>query len=469
MENKILMNISNFILGKINHARDNFTFQTEIACFNKQEILNEISTMVFHLNKIGIKPGHKILVSGSLNEQYWITLIAVWSLGGIIIPIDPKISQDQFNTILEIAKPHYLCGNAAQYDNEFLSKQNDCDAIDNNNTAAILFTSGSTGTPKGVVLSHQSLIKNCFSTLRRINLSSQRKILIATNYHYTSTLCHFLAAILSECSFLTTNRLLMQSDLVNLFLENECTAIGGSPIHLRWVAEGCLQQNNSNLLWAMSSGDYLSPDIIDTYLTYLPNTKLYTVYGLTELAGRFCILPAEELKFSPGSVGRPIDCLSLRIVDENGISLEPEQEGEIIASGETLMDGYLGQEAQHGEFKTGDIGYLDKNNRLYLSGRKDDVFKCAGQKISLIHIQQQIHKLNLFKEFAVLPVPDMNVGHLPCLFYVLENANLEKSTILKRLREVLTGAHCPKKLIPVSELPRLGSGKLNRKALLGLV
>ena len=131
------------------------------------------------------------------------------------------------------------------------------------------------------------------------------------------------------------------------------------------------------------------------------------MYGLTEVSGRLCVLPPAELDVKVGSVGRPIG--DMRVVARRGDLTEaaPGEQGELYVTGSLLMQGYLDEPeitaktlTAHG-LKTGDFGKVDESGAVWIAGRKDDIIKRGGEKVSIIHVQEALQGLGRFADVAV--------------------------------------------------------------------
>ena len=157
----------------------------------------------------------------------------------------------------------------------------------------------------------------------------------------------------------------------------------------------------------VSSGDHLPLPVIEKFRRVLPGVRLFNMYGLTEVSGRLCILPPADLDARVGSVGRPIG--DMRVVARRGDGAEaaPGETGELFVTGSLLMQGYLGEPeitartlTAHG-LRTGDFGRVDESGAVWIAGRKDDIIKRGGEKVSIIHVQQALQGLGRFADVAV--------------------------------------------------------------------
>ena len=159
-------------------------------------------------------------------------------------------------------------------------------------TAAILFTSGSTGTPKGVQLAHRALLQNALGTAAMLPTRPDDTLFIAIPFRFVSSVSHFLVTTLTGGCFAGTEKPVMAADLVDQLKASGATAFGGAPLQLRWIADQ-MDEAELELRWLMSSGDHLSSDIVEKLAATQSNPSVLAVYGLTELAGRFCVLRPE--------------------------------------------------------------------------------------------------------------------------------------------------------------------------------
>jgi acyl-coenzyme A synthetase/AMP-(fatty) acid ligase len=276
----------------------------------------------------------------------------------------------------------------------------------------------------------------------------------------------------SGATFSATENKLMYYELPQYLLTRQATCFGGSPIQLRWITEWCMTQQPIPLRLLMSSGDNLSISIIADINQYMPNTEIHVMYGLTEVGGRLSILHPNELNERKGSVGKPIGKLKLQIIDEEGILCAPQKPGNICVSGDYLFSGYLNDKSplEPFGFNTGDVGYLDADGYLYLLGRSDQVFKCAGKKVSTFPINNALRSIDAFQDSIAVPIAHDMLGHVPCVVYSLKkNAIFNKGNALSILRKILPANHLPRNFIEVAHIPRTGSGKPKYKQIASLI
>jgi acyl-CoA synthetase (AMP-forming)/AMP-acid ligase II len=428
------------------------------------------------LHAAGVHPGDHVWVSSGRGSAFWVDLVAVWLHGAVAVPVEPTPSEAVAAAMAERTSPAavfadggriwpsqaVVVASAARADWEAAPATPRPEA-----PAAVLYTSGSSGTPKGVRLTHEALLGNARATLAAIPLQRSDRLAIAMPFHFTSAICHFLAACLRGATLLGTERTLLPADLAAFMRAQAPTCFGGAPLQLAWIADA-LRQEQAPLRWLMASGDQMTPAVEDRVSTAFPSAVVVAAYGLTEVGGRLCVRSEPDPPGDRGSVGRPVGDMRIAVRADDGAALPPLQTGEIWVDGPYLFDGYVGEDPRIPSrgFRTGDLGFVDTHGRLHVQGRIDDVFKCAGQKVSAVRIANALQVLPGIVDAAVIPIDDARIGTVPAAFVVLATGEkFDKAAMMRSLRASLPPNHLPHSLTELPAIPRTGSGKVRREAL----
>ncbi|MGI9493843.1 MAG: class I adenylate-forming enzyme family protein [Geminicoccaceae bacterium] len=447
--------------------------------------LARIAARMASLDAGGAKPGERVIVLSGRGNAFWCDMIAVWAVGGVAVPIVASMSAGHIDAVMDRAEPRFIIGRQDQIGEAFsmprhlddVGGYSDAGALDRmvdrapEQTAAILFTSGSTGVPKGVQLAHRALLQNALGTAAMLPTRPDDTLFIAIPFRFVSAVSHFLVTTLTGGCFAGTEQPIMPADLIDHLRAIGATAFGGAPLQLRWIADQ-LDEAGLDLRWLMSSGDHLSSDIVDKLAATSCNPSVLAVYGLTELAGRFCVLRPELALNKNGSVGLPIPGLDLELRGDDGRPVEVGEIGSVHARGTPVMDGYRQDEAatravidDAGWFETGDFGVLDEDGFLFLRGRRDNVFKTSGLKVSGQLIADALMRTGSFSDVAVFPIEDPIAGHVACAYYCMPpERDLQKGAVLRALRESLPVNHLPARFERLARIPRTASGKIDRAA-----
>lgn len=440
----------------------------------------------------GIIAGDRVMVANLRGNAYWLDHFALWSIGAIGVPTERTAPASRLDEVVEDVDPGFLCGRlengagsaadtviilpalseAAGVGNDDVSADLlQRDPFEANCLALYTFTSGTTKRPKVVPLSHGMLLANARASASQLPYDENERVFAPIPFRFISAISHCLVTVLQKATYLGSETPLIKGDMVSTMQDWQSTAFGGSPLQVRWIAEtGDDTDVNFELNWIMSSGDNLPIDIIDRLVVQMPNSKVIVAYGLTEVAGRFCMLDPDLLKKRRGSVGRPIHGMRLSVRNEDDRPCEPGEIGNVFASGGGVFDGYLNFPEENSQvmtphgFLTGDLGIIDEDGYLYLRGRSDEVFKSAGQKVSALLIAQELIKLGIFTDVAVTDQPHPILERVPHVYYVpKDGVEFKKGEILRSLRKTLPSNHIPQGFTAVDRIPRTGSGKLDRR------
>ena len=483
---------------------------TRGRAYTYAEMLQRATAVAAALRAAGGGRGRRVALHLEEYDQFFTCMLGVWLAGGVVVPLNTSLPQADADWLIGKAVPDVLvlatddacpgegparlvvtadadgrvdglrpagaaAGGAAAAAAGPTAAE-DLEAVREDEPAMIMFTSGTTGLPKGVCQTLRAVSSNAGHVALTLGLQGDDRIFINTPPYFTSGICHFLTLLAAGGGVAGQLGFFFGAGLLDEMETLGCTGFGGAPAHLVRVVEPLEEPRVHSLRFWVSSGDHLPLPVIEKFRRVLPGVGLFNMYGLTEVSGRLCILSPADLDRRVGSVGRPIG--DMRVVARRGDGSEaaPGGTGELYVTGSLLMQGYLDEPAisartltEHG-LKTGDFGHVDESGAVWIAGRKDDIIKRGGEKVSIIHVQQALQGLGRFADVAVLAAPDAILGHVPVAFVVpLEPEGFKASRLLRELRAVLPSSSLPSRVIAVAAIPRTGSGKAVRAELRALL
>ncbi len=484
-------NIARLVLARLSVDQTRPAMGDEAVSLTRAQLLREVRDQARALVDQGIGAGDYVVIVGGRGIRYWVDVFAAWVVGAVAVCVEETIEAAHGAAVLDLTSATHVlaagvatpesfaglteiaAGPEAPTDTAPVALSEIPFAADVPDLAGIIFTSGTTGLPKPVPLSHRALLLNALGTGERLRLNEDDRLLTATPYRFISSISHILVTLMSGASYWGIERRLMIKDLLDVLNGLEITAFGGSPFHMQYIAMAGAERL-PHLTWAMSSGDHLRTEVIDQILEKFPGFRLHVAYGMAELGGRFCMLPPERLADKKGSVGFPINGLEIVVLDEDRTPCPPGEIGDVHVRGHIAFTGYLGREdenakvlSEHG-FLNGDKGYADTDGFIFLAGRSDSVFKRSGLKVSAQVIADALLDLDAVRDAWVTGLADDTEGMVPVAYIAWEGDALAQPDLLKALRAELAPNHLPAKVVTLPEIPRTGSGKVDRRRLRAL-
>lgn len=449
-----------------------------------------IMKAVIIFKNYGISSTDKIILSATNSASFVFGYFAAHLLRAIVIPVDPKISYNNFQVIVEQTSPakiffsYKIISNSESIEDldKSLSitdeKLNISVQIESEDIADILFTTGTTGKPKGVVLTHKNILTASMNINKYIGNSFEDIEVVPLPLSHSFGLGRLRCNMLTGGTIILTDNIVLVKKIFDALKKWNATGFCSVPagIELLLKIGGNKLNELSSQLKYIEIGS--APMNINTKLQImklLPNTKLCMHYGLTE-ASRSCFLEFHADKEKLTSVGKPLPNVLVNILDDKKNILSVGEVGNIYVSGEHVMKEYLNLKETTKEtifdnwLNTGDIGKFDNENYLYLLGRQREVINVGGLKVCPDEIEEYINELSFIDDCACVGIPDPSLisGEIIKAFIVLKDNNeqyFSKFAIVNYLRQKIEQYKIPLEYELINQIPRTSSGKIQRQLL----
>ena len=342
--------------------------------------------------------------------------------------------------------------------------------------AAVIYTSSSTGPAKGVMLSHLNMVAAADSITTYLGSREDDVILDILPISFDYGLYQVLMAFRMGATVILGKPLVFVNEALDLIESERVTGFPGVPtiFSLLLGMKDLQRRDFSSLRYITNTAAALPVPHIRQLREIFPNVKLFSMYGLTECK-RVSFLPPELIDQKPDSVGRAMPNEETSIVDEAGDRVATQQVGELVVRGSNVMLGYweLPEESaaclRPGRYPgervlyTGDLFRMDEEGDLYFVGRKDDIIKSRGEKVSPREVESVIHGLGGVREVAVVGVPDPVLGEAVKAFVVLEDGSkLTVEEILRYCAANLENVLMPKSVEIGASFPITPTGKVDK-------
>ncbi len=410
---------------------------------------------------------------GFYSSLLWITCL---SFGHRLIPISKDTPDDMINELIQFFNPSifitdtsYTNKNIQIINNQTLEKIINRQIINTitpkGGGSVCLTTSGSTGKPKKILLSENQIVNTAINVVD-VHNSSEDDICFNTLFFF-----HINAPVIALSSTLISGGIIVNS---SKFSKSEFWNIIGK-YNITWVNSvptiiNILLDTDSNhpleSLKFIRTGSAPIPVKNITKFEEKFGIPIIETYGLSEAASQIVANSINKRKI--GSVGIPRG-VDLIIVDQNNkdiIILKNEEKGEITIKGNSVISSYLEEVSKDsfvsGYFKTGDIGYIDADGFVYITGRKKDIIICNGENIYPKEIEEVILKHNQIKEVVVMGNPDKIKGESITAFIVNNTTDFSINEFNKWLSSKIPLHTLPQKYILVKEIPKMKNYKIDK-------
>jgi amino acid adenylation domain-containing protein len=345
--------------------------------------------------------------------------------------------------------------------------------------AAIIYTSGSTGEPKGVMLTHRNMLTAATSIAAYLGNMENDVILCALPLAFDYGLYQMIMAVAAGARLILEPSFAVVPQVVARMSKERVTALPLLPTLCALLAEmkTLPEFNLRSVRYVTVSGAVLTSKHLEFLRRSFPRARIFSMFGLTECK-RCTYLPPEDLERKPTSVGIAIPNTELWLVDENGRKVGPNQIGQLVIRGATVMQGYWNdpvlsnERLKPGPFPgervlyTGDLCTLDEDGYLYFVARMDEVIKSRGEKVAPREIEIALSAIPGVKEVAVIGVPDVVLGQAVKAFIVPEDeASLSIDEIMVVCRRSFAPSSVPKYVEFVAALPKGATGKVDKTTL----
>ncbi len=338
--------------------------------------------------------------------------------------------------------------------------------------AAIFYTSGTSGTPLGALLSYGNITENALSVISRVGIKNTDTGHLVLPLHYIFGFSFLLTHLIQGACVVIDNGFMYPPQVLNNIDRYHSTVFAGVSSHYAILIShgGFLKKRLPYLKKLLQAGDTLPPEIRVKITSSLKDKRLYLMYGLTEASPRVtCLDPKLSAKKS-GSVGKPLDKVSTRIVDEIGNTVRTGVTGILTIKGPGVMLGYWRNAAltrkciRNGWLITDDLASMDKEGDIFIHGRKGRVVKSGGIKVDLNKLEKIISSLKSVLNVRAVPYPDKVFGKRIVLYVQRASASLTAVLVKKLLSE-----YVPFNKISVSvqfgNIPVKNTGKIDHERL----
>jgi acyl-CoA synthetase (AMP-forming)/AMP-acid ligase II len=481
--------------------------------------LNERSNRLANaLAELGVKKGDIVAILQVNCNHYLEAYYAVAKLGAIFAPLNFRAKADELTYMLNNCEArvlfvgerylemvqtmrtnlskveHYISidkkVDGMLYYDDLLAKASPEDVfaeIGDDDITMLMYTAGTTGRPKGVPLTHNSFVTYMLSNVTPVDPEIEETNLLTVPLYHVAGAQAVLAATYGGRTLAMMRQFEVKEWMKTVEQTRANRAMLVPTMLKRVIDDPEFSKCDLSCLKVITYGAAPMPfEVIRKAIDVFPGVMFINAFGQTETASTITSLGPEDhvisgteeqkqkkLKRLQSSIGRPMDDVQIKIIDENGKELPVGEVGEIIAKGPRVMSGYWKDPektakalTKDGWLHTGDKGYVDEEGYIYLAGRGDDMIIRGGENISPEEVENVLYAHPCVEEAAVIAVPSLEWGHEPKAVVVLKKgtkANPEE--LIEFCRQKLSSFKRPRYVCFIDELPRTSTGKVLKRTL----
>jgi acyl-CoA ligase (AMP-forming) (exosortase A-associated) len=489
------------------------------AEYTYEDLARQSASLCAALQDAGVRKGDRV---GILLEKTWeaiVAMLAASMAGAAYVNINPLFKAPQIHYIaddcdirvligdsnkLEELEPGTIAGTAFYKGEEPSPKVagslvDVAEALTSEDTphetrqvsevdlGTILYTSGSTGMPKGVATSQRNIVVGAQIVSTYLSNTPKDRILSALPLNFDAGMSQFTTSLRVGAT-LVLQRSRLPGDLLKGLRRHEITGVTGVPPLWALLLRGAKtieEEPLTHLRYLANTGGRIPQPNLDELRRLLEptGTKIYLMYGLTE-AFRSTYLPPEEIERGSTCIGKAIPDTEILVVNRDGQECAPGEPGELVHRGPTVAMGYWGkEEATHKAYRpnplappelldvervvySGDLVRRDEEGFLYFIGREDAMIKTQGYRLSPEEVEGLLVGSGRVREACAFGVEDLEVGQQ---VYAVVSLRDGGDASVEEIREyvIKNGPPymVPKEIFVQDELPKTGSGKIDRKGI----
>ncbi|MBV8502243.1 MAG: acyl-CoA ligase (AMP-forming), exosortase A system-associated [Paucibacter sp.] len=353
---------------------------------------------------------------------------------------------------------------------------------------AILYTSGSTGKPKGVVLSHRNMVAGGKSVASYLGNHEQDSLLAALPLSFDAGFSQLTTAFHAGARVVLLNYLLPRDVLRALERERITGLTAVPPLYIQLTQSEWPASIDSHLRYFANTGGRMPRETLAALRGRVPSAKPFLMYGLTE-AFRSTYLPPEEVDRRPDSIGKAIPNAEILVLREDGTPCRPDEPGELVHRGALVGMGYWNdaektaerykvlipgdgrpgalQQPEYAVF-SGDTVRMDAEGYLYFIGRRDEMMKTSGYRVSPTEVEEVLYATKLVGECVAFGVEHATLGQAIQVIATppAGNEEIDLSALVAQCKQRMPAYMVPADIaVRPGPLPRNPNGKIDRKLL----
>ena len=494
------------------------------ATLSYGELQDSVSRFASGLIGLGLARGERVAIYLEKRFETVIASFGAPAAGGVFVPLNPLLKADQVGyimrdcnvrvlvtsperlallqetlpachdlrhvVVLDAADPLPALGalNVLRWSTLLDAPQAAGHRVIDTDVVGILYTSGSTGKPKGVVLSHRNMVAGAKSVASYLENHAGDTLLAALPLSFDAGFSQLTTAFHVGARVVLLNYLLPR-DVIKAIEREKVTGLTAvPPLYIQLTQLAWPESITSHLRYFANTGGRMPRETLDALRRHLPQSRPFLMYGLTE-AFRSTYLPPAEVDKRPDSIGKAIPNAEILVLREDGSPCAPNEPGELVHRGALVGMGYWNDPEKTAErYKplpvhapgreaglvlpeiavfSGDTVRMDEEGFIYFIGRRDEMMKTSGYRVSPTEVEEILYATKMVGECVAFGVDDDRLGQaIQVIATPPVSGQLDVAALLAECRSRMPAYMVPAGIdVREGPLPRNPNGKIDRKTL----
>ena len=486
-------NLSDLVRAAAGRTPDKPAFLSGATSTTWAEVDAQVDAAAAGLRGLGLQPGDRVALSLTNTLDFPIAYFGVLRAGLVAVPLNPGYTAQELRWTLsdsgaraavvsghgselllslgsELATLEHVLvvGGSWHQLLEGAAGQSATPPTSGEDLAVLLYTSGTSGRPKGAMLPHRALLANLEQTARiepPVVAADDVVLLVLPLFHVYGLNAALGAVARHGATGLLVERFDPVETLAEVRRAGVTNVVGAPPMYVAWSMLPDVEDAFSSVRLALSGAAPLPAQVLQRVLD-TTGRHVFEGYGLTETAPVLTTTLMSEVA-KPGSIGRPVPGVELRLLDEGGAPVEEGDPGEVVVRGDNLFLGYWpdasGGPDEQGWFATGDVALLDADGDLHLVDRRQDLVLVSGFNVYPREVEDVLLTHPEVAEAAVLGIAHPYTGEaVKALVVRTPGSRLTAEDLIAHAAASLARFKCPTAVEFVPELPRGATGKVRK-------
>jgi long-chain acyl-CoA synthetase len=479
------MNLYSWLVTHAGTRPDKAAIRTRDLVLSYGELFRLADALGTALGKAGIRPDDHVTVMLPNIPEFVVSYMAIVGMGAVVIPVNPSFTSRELRHILVDSGSRGLVIEGSNLET-YAAVADECppqtlitvgpegdfrnwvsgpsrgsfEDRGRDDVAVIIYSSGLTGYPMGAMLTQGNLDHN--SDLMRTCMDAgeaDTTLTIIPCFHSFSASVNMLSMLRYGGTVYLMKKLDFR-ELRHALTEGGITAVCAVPtlffglIHHPDLAD----IDYTRMTTLIAGGSALPLDVYEAFREKF-HTDIRQGYGITE-ASPVCSVNRKHRPIKPASIGQTVPEVEVKVQDEQGRVLGPDSRGELLFRGPNIMKGYYGKEEQtrgiieDGWLHTGDLGYVDADGYIYITGYMKDMIITSGFNVYTREVTNVLNSMPGVKDSAVVGEPDLMRGAVIKAYVVRSSSGLTEDEVKRFARRQLANYKTPRKVLFVPEIPR---------------